>query len=63
MIKFSDDKRHASMLSNFLLDTSLHFGVNKILSFQKPIGNLDKMIVANLSRQNQRSLNSYFKSF
>ena len=61
-LKLSDAIRCASLLSNFLLNNSLHFGVNKILSFQKSIGNLDKMIVANLSRQNQRSLNSYFKS-
>jgi hypothetical protein len=33
-IKLSDAKHHASLLSNFLLDNSLHFGVNKIISFQ-----------------------------
>jgi hypothetical protein len=51
-IKLSDAKRHAS----------LHFGVNEILSFQKLVGNLDKMTIANLGRQNHRSLKSYFKS-
>jgi hypothetical protein len=61
-IKFNDAKRHASLLSNFLLDNSLQFGVNEIISFQKLVGTLDKMIVANLGRQHQRSLNSYFKS-
>ena len=61
-IKLSDAKRHASLLSNFLLDNSLHFGVNEIISSQKLVRNLDKMIVANLCRQHQRSLNSYFKS-
>ena len=61
-IKLSDAKHHASLLSNFLLDNSLHFGVNKIISFQKLVGNLEKMTVANLGRQHQRSLNSYFKS-
>jgi hypothetical protein len=61
-IKLSDAKRHASLLSNFLLDNSLHFGVNKIISFQKLVGNLDKMTVANLRRQHHGSLNSYFKS-
>jgi hypothetical protein len=61
-IKLSDAKRHALLLSNFLLKNSLHFGVNKIINFHKLVGNLDKMIVANLRRQNQRSLNSYFKS-
>jgi hypothetical protein len=62
IVKLSDAKRHASLLSNFLLDNSLHLGVDEIISFQKLVGNLDKMIVANLGRQHQRSLNSYFKS-
>jgi hypothetical protein len=60
IIKLSDAKRHASLLSNFLLDNSLHLGVNEILSIQKLVGNLDKMIVANLCRQNQRPLNSLY---
>ena len=62
-IKLSDAKRHASLLSSFLLDNSLHYGVNEIISFQKLVGNLDKMTVANLGRQHQRSFNSYFKSY
>jgi hypothetical protein len=53
---------HASLLSSFLLENSLCFGVNEIISFQKLVGNLDKMIVANLGRLHQRSLDSYFKS-
>jgi hypothetical protein len=60
-IKLSDAKHHASLLSNFLLDNSLHFDVNEILIFQKLRGNLDKVTVANLGRQHQRSLKSYFK--
>ena len=62
IVKLSDAKRHVSLLSNFLLDNSLQFGVNGIISFQKLVGNLDKMTIANLCRQHQRSLNSYFKS-
>jgi hypothetical protein len=62
IIKLNDAKRHESLLSNFLLDNSLHFGVNEILNFQKLVGNLDKMTIANLGRQHQISLNSYFKS-
>jgi hypothetical protein len=62
IVKYGDAKHHASLLSNFLLDNSLHFGVNEILGFQKLVGNLDKMTDANLGRQHQRSLNSYFKS-
>jgi hypothetical protein len=63
IVNLNDAKRHASLLSNFLLDNSLHFGVNEIISFQKLVENFDKMTVANLGRQHQRSLNSYFKSF
>jgi hypothetical protein len=33
-IKLSDAKRHASLLFNFLLNNSLHFGVNEIISFK-----------------------------
>ena len=36
--------------------------VNEINSFQKLVGNLDKMTIANLGRQHQRSLDSYFKT-
>jgi hypothetical protein len=50
-IKLSDAKRHASLLSSFLLKNSLHFSVDEIISFQKLVGNLDKMTVANLGRQ------------
>ena len=52
---------HASLLSSFLIKSSLYFGVNEIISFQKLAGNLDKMTVPNLGRQHQRSLDSYFK--
>ena len=61
-IKLSDAKRHASLLSNNFLHNSLHFGVNEIIRFQKLLRNLDKMTNANLGKQHQRSLNSYFKS-
>ena len=62
IVKLSDAKHHASLLSNFLLDNSLHFGVNEIICFQKLVENLDEMAIANLGRQHQRSLNSYLKS-
>jgi hypothetical protein len=50
-IKLSDAKCHASLLSSFLLKNSLHFSVDEIISFQKLVGYLDKMTVANLGRQ------------
>jgi hypothetical protein len=62
IIKLRDAKRHALLLSNFLLDNFLHFGVDEISSFRKLVGHLDKMTVANLGEQHLRSLNSYFKS-
>ena len=34
-IKRNDAKRHTSLLYNFLLEHSLHFGVNEIYSFKK----------------------------
>ena len=37
--------------------------VMKIISFRKFVGNLDKMIVADLGRQRHRSLDSNFKSY
>ena len=38
------------------------FGVNVIIRLQKLIKSLDKMIIAHLDRQHQRSLDFYFKS-
>ena len=61
-VKPSVAKRHASLSSSSLLEKSLYYGVNEISSFQKLVRNLDKMIVANLGKQHQRSLDSYFKS-
>jgi hypothetical protein len=40
--QYLDAKRHASLLSSFLLENSFYFGVNEIISFHKVIENLDK---------------------
>ena len=58
----SDAKRHASLLFNFLVDNSLHFGVDEIIAFKKLVANLDKMTIPNLGGQRPKNLNSYFKS-
>ena len=61
--QYLDAKLHASLLSSFLLENSLYFDVDEIITFQKLIiGNLDKMTIANLGGQHQRYLDSYFKS-
>ena len=62
MIKLSDAKHHASLLSSFLLDNSLYFGLNKVISFQKLVGNVDKMTIANLV-DNTRDLGLLFQKF
>ena len=41
ILKLSDAKCHASLLSSFLLENSLHFGVNEINEYKKLIGKLD----------------------
>ena len=51
IIKLSDAKRHASLLYSFLLENSIYFGVNTIISFQKLIENLDKMTITKLGKQ------------
>ena len=35
IIKLSEVECHASLLSSFLLDNSLYFGVNEMINFQK----------------------------
>jgi hypothetical protein len=55
--------RHASLLSSFLFENSLHVGVNEIISFQKLVGNLHKMTNANLDRQHYRSFGLLLQEF
>ena len=63
IINLSDAKRHASLLFTFLLSKSLYSSVDGMTSFQKLVGDLNKMTVANLGTQRHRSLDSYFKSY
>ena len=62
-LDLSDAKRYASLLFDFLLDNLLHFGVNEIISFQKLVENLDKMTIANLDRQHERSFGLLCQEF
>ena len=62
IIYLNNAKRHASLLLNFLLDNSLCFGVNEIISIQMLIEHSYKITIANLGNQHLRSLNSHFKS-
>jgi hypothetical protein len=47
---------------SFLLNNLINFSVQDVTNFQKVLGKLDKMGVANLNKQQQRTLDSYFKS-
>jgi hypothetical protein len=60
--KYLDAKYHASLLSSFLAENSLYFGINEINDFQKLVGNLEKIIIDNLGREHHNSLDSYFKN-
>ena len=42
---------HCCLVFIYLLENSLYFGVNEITSFQKLVGNLEKITIANLGRQ------------
>jgi hypothetical protein len=47
------------------MSKTTEFGQNNtrnVTNFQKVLGKLDKMGVANLNKQQQRTLDSYFKS-
>ena len=61
LLHLSDAKHHASLLSSFSINNSLHFGVNGIISFHELVGKSDKVTIANLGRPHQTSLDSYYK--
>ena len=50
-VKLNDVICHVSLLSSFLFENSLHFGVNEIIRLQKLVWNFDNMTVANLGKQ------------
>jgi hypothetical protein len=55
IVKLTNVQHHASMLSHFLLNNSINFSVQDVTNFQKVLGKLDKMGVANLNKQQQRT--------
>jgi hypothetical protein len=61
-VKLGDANCHASLLSNFLLESCLYFGANLIINFQKSVGILDKITIARLGRQHHGFLDSYYKN-
>jgi hypothetical protein len=51
IMKLNDVALYLSLLSSFLQENSLYFDVNEIINYQKLVGNLGKMRIANLGRQ------------
>jgi hypothetical protein len=51
IVNLTDAWHHASMLSHFLLNNLVNFGVQDVIDFQKVLGKLDKMGVTNLNKQ------------
>jgi hypothetical protein len=62
IVKLTNGRHHASMLSHFFLNNLVSFYVHDVTNFQKASGRLDKMGVANLNKQQQRTSDSYFRS-
>jgi hypothetical protein len=62
IVKLTNARHYASMLSHFLLNNSVNFSAQDVINFFKVLGKLDKMGVANLNKQQQRTLDSYFIS-
>jgi hypothetical protein len=62
IIKLTDVRHHASMLSHFFLNNSINFSIQDVTKFQNVLGKVDKTDVANLNKQQQKTLDSYFKS-
>ena len=56
-------KHPASLLHSFLLENSLYFGVNEIISFQKLVGSFDKMAVAKLGLATPEIFGLLFQEF
>jgi hypothetical protein len=62
IIKLSDAKRHALLLFIFLLENSLYFSIDEIISFQILIKNLDMVTIAYLGREHHGSLDFHLQS-
>ena len=60
IVKLTNARHHASTLFHLLLNNLVNF--QDVTDFQKVLGKLDKVGVANLNKQQQRTLDSYFKS-
>jgi hypothetical protein len=50
IVKLTNVRHHASMLFHLLLNNSINFSIQDVTNFQKVLGKLNKMGVANLNK-------------
>ena len=60
IVRLSAAQHHAQMLSHFIMDNSQDFNVHDIMEFEKILGRLRKMTIANRGRHHKRTLETYF---
>jgi len=60
VVRLSATQHHAQVLSHFSMDNSQDFNVHDVMEFEKILGRLRKMTIANRGRHHQRTLETYF---
>jgi hypothetical protein len=61
-VKLTDAQQHAHLLATFFMDNSLDFAPADLMKLQGILEKLNKIYVANLKWQHQRTIDSFFKS-
>jgi hypothetical protein len=62
IVKLTDAQQHAQLLATFFMDNSLDFTPADLMKLQGILEKLNKIYVANLKWQHQRTIDSFFKS-
>jgi hypothetical protein len=61
-VKLTDAQQHAHLLATFFMDNSLDFTPANLMKLQGILEKLNKIYVANLKWQHQRTIDSFFNS-
>jgi hypothetical protein len=61
-VKLTDAQQYAQLLATFFMDNSLDFTPANMMKLQGILEKLNKIYVANLKWQHQRTIYSFFKS-
>jgi hypothetical protein len=61
IMKLTDAQQHAQLLATFFMDNSLDFTPIDPMKLQGMLEKLNKIFVANLKWQHQRTVDSFFK--